>query len=274
MALKVETCVAQHLGDRTEQQDRVALFPHPNRRGMLMAVLADGMGGHSGGAIAAEQVVHQAKQLFAEFAPNAESSHNLLRAVIEEAHLIIKLTRFTSERDPHSTAAVLLLQPERIDWAYCGDSRIYHFRRDKLVTRTVDHSLVAQLVRQGKINEHQALNHPQRSMLMYCLGGDRQPHLDFGDSAPLAGDDVFLLCSDGLWGYFSDSELGGVLAVYSPREAAEILIERARDRANGQGDNISLAIVKLTQDKAQVAPPAGAPCDRSGETTKLVCSRS
>lgn len=262
MPLKVDTCVAQHLGDRAEQQDRVALFPHPQRRGALMAVLADGMGGHSGGAIAAEQVLHKAHELFDACAPGAEAPRDLLRAVIDEAHLVIKLTRFTSEQDPHTTAAVLMLQPGRIDWAYCGDSRIYHFRGDRLQARSVDHSYVEELVRQGRLNAHQALNHPQRNVLMHCLGGDRQPQVDYGESAPLGGDDVFMLCSDGLWGYFSDAELGGVLAAYSPREAAQVLIERARDRAAGQGDNLSLVIIKLNQEKTKPSPPPEKPATR------------
>ncbi|MGB0129252.1 MAG: protein phosphatase 2C domain-containing protein [Rhodocyclaceae bacterium] len=253
MPFRVDACVAQHLGDRVEQQDRLAIFPHPKISGLLMAVLADGMGGHSGGAIAAEQVIHKARQIFSEFSPRSEPARNMLTAVLDESHLAIKLSRFTSEQDPHTTAALLLLQPGRVDWAHCGDSRIYHFRREKLSSRTSDHSYVAELQRQGKISAQQALNHPQRNVLLHCLGGDRDPRLDFGETAPLDTDDVFLMCSDGLWGHFSDPELGGVLALHSPRRAAEILIERARGRAGGQGDNISVAIVKLAQEKTDEA---------------------
>jgi serine/threonine protein phosphatase PrpC len=251
MLVKIDTCAAQHLGDRVEQQDRLVILPHPKRRGLLMAVVADGMGGHSGGAMAAEQVIYKARQLFGEFAPESESGRQLLRNIVEESHLSIKLSRFTSEQDPHTTAAVLLLQSGRVDWAHCGDSRVYHFRGDKLQSRTIDHSFVAELQRQGKINAQQALTHPQRNVLLYCLGGDRDPVIDSGESTPLADDDAFLLCSDGLWGCFSDAELAGVLAGNSPREAAEILIDRARSRAAGQGDNISIAIVKLTKESAE-----------------------
>lgn len=259
MSLKVDTCVAQHLGDRTEQQDRVALFPHPQRRGALMAVLADGMGGHTGGAIAAEQVLHKARELFGASVPAEESPQDLLKAVIDEAHLVIKLTRFTSEQDPHTTAAVLLMQSGRIDWAYCGDSRIYHFRGDKLQVRSMDHSYVGDLVRKGKLSAQQAQVHPQRNMLMHCLGGDRAPKVEFGESVTPKDDDIFILCSDGLWGYFSDAELGGVLAAFTPREAAQVLIERARDRADGDGDNLSLVIVKFTEDKPKPPPRMPAP---------------
>jgi PPM family protein phosphatase len=250
MPLRVDTCVAQHLGDRSEQQDRLALFPHPKVSGMLMAALADGMGGHSGGAIAAEQVIHKARQVFTDYSPQAEPARTMLTTVLDDSHLAIRLSRFTSEQDPHTTAALLVLQAGRVDWAHCGDSRVYHFRGGKLVSRTSDHSYVAELQRQGKISAQQALNHPQRNVLLHCLGGDRDPRLDFGETLPLVAEDTFLMCSDGLWGHFSDPEMAGILALHSPRRAAEILIERARGRAGGQGDNISVAIIKLVDEKA------------------------
>lgn len=259
MALSVETCAAQHIGDRKEQQDRVGLLPHPERRSMLMAVLADGMGGHSGGAMAAEQVILKARQNFEVFAPADEPPKELLRSIIDEAHTVIKLTRFTSEQDPHTTACVLLFQPGRVDWAHCGDSRIYHFRGDKLVSRSADHSYVNEMVKQGFLTPEQAESHPQKNVLLGCLGSEREPTIDFGGTSPLADGDVFLLCSDGLWAYFPDAELGGVLAAHPPRAAAEILIQRARDRANGGGDNCSLAIVKLVERKAEQKPPPPRP---------------
>ena len=259
MALSVETCSAQHIGDRKEQQDRIALFPHTTRRGMLMAVLADGMGGHTGGAMAAEQVVLKARQNFEEFAPGDETPEVLLRSIIEEAHVVTKLTRFTSEQDPHTTACVLLFQAGRVDWAHCGDSRIYHFRGDKLVSRSFDHSYVNEMVKQGFLTPEQAEQHPQKNVLLGCLGSEREPTIDLGGTSPLADGDTFLLCSDGLWAYFSDAELGGVLAAHPPRAAAEILIQRARDRASGHGDNCSLVIVKLVEKKAEKKPAAAVP---------------
>jgi serine/threonine protein phosphatase PrpC len=77
--------------------------------------------------MAAEQVILKARQNFESFAPASESAPDLLRS-IDEAHIVIKLTRFTSEQDPHSTAVVFMMQPDRADWAHCGDSRFYHFR--------------------------------------------------------------------------------------------------------------------------------------------------
>jgi len=259
MALSVETCAAQHIGDRKEQQDRVALFPHPSRPGLLMAMLADGMGGHTGGAMAAEQVVFKARQTFETFAPADETPQDLLRTIIGESHVVIKLTIIPRAQDPHTTACVLLFQAGRVDWAHCGDSRIYHFRNDKLISRSSDHSYVNEMVKQGYLTPEQAEHHPQKNVLLGCLGSEREPTIDFGGTAPLADGDIFLLCSDGLWAYFSDAELGGVLAAHPPRAAAEILIQRSRDRANGHGDNCSVAIIKLVEKKTEKKPAPPAP---------------
>ncbi len=245
MSFTAETCVALHIGDRKEQQDRAGLFSHPTRPGIMLAVLADGMGGHSGGAMAADQVVLRARQNLEAYAPLHERPRDLLGSVIDEAHVGIKLTRFTSEQDPHSTATVFMLQQGQAYWAHCGDSRLYHFRRTETLHRTADHSLVGELQRKGRLDEAGALNHPQRNVLLSCLGSDRPPRIEHGKAASLMAGDSFLLCSDGLWAYFSDSELAAIIREHPARAAAEQLVGVARRRSGGSGDNISLALIKL-----------------------------
>lgn len=247
MAFTIETCTAQHIGDRSEQQDRVGLFAHPTQKGTLLAVLADGMGGHTGGALAAEQVVQSAKNNFESGVLAATGIQATLASGINDAHDGIKLTAMSSEQDPHSTACLLVLQPGRADWAHCGDSRIYHYRNGAKVSRSYDHSHVMNLVKMGYLTEEQAETHPQKNLLISCLGDNDPPKIDFGEAVPLAGGDCFLLCSDGLWAYFSDDEMGRVLNEFPVRQAAEILINSARDRAKGRGDNCSLAIVRLKE---------------------------
>jgi len=92
-------------------------------------------------------------------------------------------------------------------------------------------------------------------VLLSCLGSEREPRVDVGHVSPLAGGDAFLLCSDGLWAYISEEETGQILATQSPRDAASALIELARQRARGGGDNISLAIIKLVEVAPR--PPRG-----------------
>lgn len=251
MPITIDACVAQHQGDRKEQQDRVALVPHPKGGGVALAVVADGMGGHTGGVLAAQQVIHTARNNLEQYSVREESAQSMLESCLSESHMLIKASRFMNEKDPHSTAVMLLLQPGKVSWVHCGDSRMYRFRGDKPFFHTTDHSYVEQLVAKGKITQEQALVHPNRNILVTSLGGNEAPKIDFGESKDLQVGDSFLLCSDGLWGYFSDAELGGVVAAYSAREASELLISRARTRARGEGDNVSVAILKLVEAPAK-----------------------
>lgn len=258
MPLTIDACVAQHIGDRKEQQDRAGLYQHPRQPKIVLAVVADGMGGHTGGSLAAEQVTHTAKTNLEQFSPSAESGEALLEAALREAHLLIRGGRFVNEQEPHSTGVMLLLQPRgdglEAHWAHCGDSRLYYFRGSQRVARTTDHSYVEELLRAGTITTEQAAVHPQRNMLVTSLGGSERPRIDRGCAERLLAGDSFILCSDGLWAYFRDAEMGVILASFSAREAAETLLKRARERSAGKGDNCTLVILKLVE-VAERTPP-------------------
>jgi serine/threonine protein phosphatase PrpC len=170
----------------------------------------------------------------------------MLKQIIEEAHLVIKLTALSAEQEPHSTLAAFVINPGGdCHWAHTGDSRIYHYHGNKLIHRTVDHSYVQTLVDKGEITEEEANIHPQSNILMGCLGTEESPPITLHFIPQLRPDDVLLACSDGVWHYFSNSEMGSALSMLSPREATEFLIQKARSRARGGGDNLSLVIVKL-----------------------------
>ncbi|MCG6877481.1 MAG: protein phosphatase 2C domain-containing protein [Betaproteobacteria bacterium] len=256
MALTIDATTGTHIGDRKEQQDRVAIIPSKRVKGTALVVLADGAGGYTGGAAAASQVVTTATNLFENFSPKDESPEQLLREIVVEAHTVIKLNRLLTEEEPHSTFVALLLQPDRVDWGHVGDSRLYHFRGAELMHRTPDHSLVEQLTREGQIKEEDRHNHPNRNLLLQALGQSEVPEPTFGSSTPLADGDTFLLCSDGLWDYFPDAELAKILSTLPPRKAAEMLVTGARGRANGKGDNLTLALVKLAEAPVQAKPVA------------------
>lgn len=259
MALAIESCSAQHIGDRDEQQDRVALIPHGKHLGTMLLVLADGMGGLTGGALAAEQVVLAARQAFEHFSP-ANAPEEVLASCINDSHEGMKLAAISSGLEPHSTACVLILQPGRADWAHCGDSRIYHFRNGELMARSVDHSVVMRrMVLPGHLTEAQAGRHPKKNLLSSCLGHVTPPEIEFGKADNLQIGDCFMACSDGIWAYFQDDELGEILASLPPRQAAESLIGLARERARGQGDNCAVAIIKVVAAAPKKTGPMGTP---------------
>lgn len=235
-----------HKGDRDYQQDQVNLISHQRVAGCLLGVVADGMGGRSGGRKASDQVMMTAKQLFERYSPDSDDAPTMLKQIVEEAHLVIKLTAISAEQEPHSTLAAFVINPAGdCHWVHTGDSRIYHFQGSKLVHRTIDHSYVQTLVDKGEITEEEANLHPQSNVLMGCLGTEEPPPISYHFIPQLRPDDVLIACSDGVWHYFSHNEMGSALSMLSPREATEFLIQKARSRARGGGDNLSLAIVKL-----------------------------
>ena len=235
-----------HRGDRGYQQDQDEDIPHDRTSGCLLGVLADGMGGKSGGRKAADQVLLTAQQLFERYAPSRDDPAQTLKQLVMEAHLMIKLTAITSEEEPHSTIAAFLVSPSRdCDVVHAGDSRVYHFRNADMLTRTVDHSYVQRLVDEGQISEDEANVHPQSNLLTGCLGTHQDPPLSHQHLGQLQVGDSMLACSDGLWHYFTPRELGAIVHALAPREASEMLISKARQRARGGGDNLSLALMRV-----------------------------
>ncbi len=235
-----------HRGDRAYQQDQVQVVQHDRAPGCLLAIVADGMGGKSGGRKAADQVILTAQQLFERFAPNREDAAETLRQMVFESHLMIKLTAITSEEEPHSTLAAFIVSPSRsADMVHAGDSRVYHFRGANMVSRTIDHSYVQRLVDAGEISEDEANTHPQSNLLTGCLGTNNDPPFTHKHIDRLEVGDTLMTCSDGLWHYFTPRELGAIVHALPPREASEMLVAKARQRARGGGDNLSLALVRL-----------------------------
>ncbi len=235
-----------HKGDREYQQDQVAVFNHPRANGCMLAVVADGMGGRSGGRKASDQVMMTARQLFERYAPETDDAAAMLAQLVQEAHIVIKLTAISAEQEPHSTVAAMLINPAGdCHWIHAGDSRIYHFHGNTLVRRTLDHSYVQTLVNRGEISEEEASVHPQSNILMGCLGTESDPPMETHFIPQLRPGDILMACSDGVWHYFNNEEMGSVLASLSAREASEFLIEKARVRSSGGGDNLSLVIIKV-----------------------------
>ena len=243
---RLSAATGLHKGDRAYQQDQVEVLPHGRVPGCALALVADGMGGKSGGRTAADQVVMIARQVFERFAPNTDDPATMLRQLVVEAHLMIKLTAITADEEPHSTLAAYLVLPDLSAWTvHAGDSRVYHFRGSELVRRTIDHSYVQRLIDEGKITEAQANTHPQSNLLTGCLGTQQDPPIEVTQIERLEIGDTLLACSDGLWHYLSQKELGAIVNALNPREASEMLISKARQRARGTGDNLSLALIRV-----------------------------
>ncbi len=250
---RLSAATASHKGDRAYQQDKVEVLQHPYEKNCLMVVVADGMGGRSGGAMAAQQVVTSARELLALFDVKKDDPQAMLRQLVQDAHAVIHMLKVSSELDPHSTVAAYVILPNgACHWIHSGDTRIYHFRDGRLLARTRDHSHVQELLNRGEINAKQAIGHRESNLITGCLGMDAEPPIELSSIAQLEVGDVLLSCTDGLWAYFPDSELAKLTAALTPVDACKQLLDEARTRAAGKGDNVSLAIVKVG------APPKSA----------------
>jgi len=245
-AFRISAATGLHRGDRAYQQDQVEIMAHDRVPGCALGIVADGMGGKSGGRKAADQVMLTARQLFERYVPSKDDAGTTLRQVVMESHLMIKLTAITSEEEPHSTLAAFLVDPTReCAIAHAGDSRVYHFRGPEMMMRTTDHSFVQRLIDEGRLTEDEALTHPQGNLLTGCLGTQQDPPISVSQIDRLEYGDTLLACSDGLWHYFTPKEMGAILAALPPREASEMMVNKARQRARGGGDNLSMAILRI-----------------------------
>lgn len=245
-AFRLSAATGLHKGDRAYQQDQVEILSHARVNGCALAIVADGMGGKSGGRKAADQVLLTGRQVFERFVPDHDDGADLLRQLVMEAHLMIKLTAITAEEEPHSTIAAFLVNPNLDAWVvHAGDSRVYHFRGPELQRRTTDHSFVQRLIDEGKLTEEAANTHPQSNLLTGCLGTQADPPLSLWNIDRLEYGDTLLACSDGLWHYFTAKEMGAIVHALPPREAGEMLIAKARQRARGGGDNLSVALLRI-----------------------------
>jgi serine/threonine protein phosphatase PrpC len=260
-SFKLSACVADHIGDRGDQQDRVAILTSQHYPGTLMALLADGMGGRSGGRLASDQVMSTAKSLFQELPGHGSTVRDLLTQIATEAHAVIRLTAIASEKEPHSTMVALVIQRGVAVWIHAGDSRLFHFRDGALAHKTIDHSYGSRLTADGELVEGGPETDRFKNILFSAIGIGHELRLDYGQVDDLRTGDSFVLASDGLWAYFTERELGTIVNKCPAREAAETLVRLARERARGHGDNLSVAIVKLEKPDA---PPAKSPLARAG----------
>ena len=250
-AYKIEAGTAQHVGNRAQQNDRVALYTAANAPGYVMAVLADG----NSNAIGSDQALLTAKHLLDEYRVGEVASlprlQELLRSIATEVHQVIKMNPIAATAEPQSTLALLILTPlAQAVWAHVGDSRIYRFSGEICAMRSNDAAYVEHLVAVDKLPLEAAKKHRSSKLLSNMLGNHfKTPYVTTGVQENLQPGDSFLLCSDGLWQFFKDNELAAAVARNAPRMASERLIAKAGERAQGKGDNCSMAIIKL------VAPP-------------------
>lgn len=244
MAMNYSIVHDSRIGGREVNQDRVAWLAAGDA---LVMVVADGMGGHLQGEVAAQLAVDVVIDRFRRASgARIHDPAAFLTEALTDAHRTI--VRYAAECSlpshiaPRTTCIACLVQDGHASWAHAGDSRLYlihaHGEGAGRVARTRDHSLVQRLLDAGTISHAEAAGHPLRHRVFSCLGGDMPPHIEVSVAVPLRAGDLIALCTDGAWSPLGDrlaAELNLPLTVTVPR-----LLDVAEAAAGPDSDNLTL----------------------------------
>ncbi len=236
-------------GGRATNQDRMG---YCYTRDSALFALADGLGGHPRGEVAAQLALQTIATLFQQEArPRLRDPQEFLRRSIFRAHEQVQ--RYAQENkltdSPRTTVVVCVLQNDAAHWAHVGDSRLYFLRNGALLTRTRDHSHVEhqQKDRSPEMTLLQP-DGPTRNMLFTCLGSGQLPMIEVGIPQALRRGDIVLLCSDGLWGQIPESVLVRQFGQQVLSEAVPEVVEMALRQGGTDSDNVTALGVEWEAD--------------------------
>jgi PPM family protein phosphatase len=231
-------------GSRKVNQDRIA---YTYSRDALLLVVADGMGGHAGGEIAAQIAVRLFVERFQQEAkPILRNPLRFLQETMLRAHAALGsyANQFSMLETPRTTCVAVIVQANHAYWAHVGDSRFYLFRQGALIGATKDHSKVQYLVDQGVIPAEEVAVHPDRNKIFSCLGGLVDPVIDLSRRTPLRNGDILMLCTDGLWSVMPQREVATLLTSTPILKTAPQMLREAEQRGGPDGDNLSAIVVR------------------------------
>jgi serine/threonine protein phosphatase PrpC len=241
-------------GSRKVNQDRIA---YTYGRDTLLMVVADGMGGHAGGEIAAQIAVRLFIERFQQEAkPILKNPLKFLQDTMLRAHLALGsyANQFSMLETPRTTCVAVVVQAGHAYWSHVGDSRFYLFRQGSVIAATKDHSKVQYLLDQGLISANQVAAHPDRNKIFSCLGGLVDPVIDLSRRTPLRNGDVLVLCTDGLWSVLTASEIANYLTSTPILKTAPQMMRDAEKRGGPDGDNLSAIIVRWGSERVADEP--------------------
>jgi protein phosphatase len=254
-ALSVSGTMLTHPGSVRELNEDVVAYVLPTEaqiaagRGAL-ALVADGMGGHAAGEVASRIAAETVLRLYYQLEGSPpEVLEKCFRAANDAIHKRSQIDPACSGMG--TTCTVLALKGGTAFVGHIGDSRAYLLRDGRLKQISEDHSLVAQLVREGALTEEEATRSPERNVILRALGTERsiEPSIS-REGFPLRAGDVFMICSDGLSDLVDDQVIAETIAGLAPFEACRALVDAAL--AAGGTDNVSVGVFVA----GQANPPA------------------
>lgn len=257
-------------GQRPYNEDRLA---YSYSKDSVLLVLADGMGGHRHGEIAAQLAIETLTDSFQRLAkPSLNNPAKFLTDHIQQVHDMIENVTQTKglSESPRTTIVVAIIQRGYLYCAHAGDSRLYHFRGNHLLFRTEDHSIVQSMYNRGVISKEDMATHPYKNKIHNCIGGKDAPKIDLSNRIELIEGDTILLCTDGLWGCLNDKEIRSTLYKHHDvTQATDLLMDAAEAAADKNGDNLS-AITLQWGDKQASSNAVSTQQMAFGGTTTII----
>ena len=247
-------------GARRTNQDRMGYL---YTRDAVLMMVADGMGGHARGEVAAQMTLQTMASIFQRDAkPTLPDPARYLEECVLATHRA--LHRYRAENSlpeaPRTTVVACVVQDGVAVWAHVGDSRLYLLRGGVIVARTLDHSRVHHLVSSGLIRPEDAKDHPERNRIFNCIGAYIAPTVEVSRRTALRNGDTLLLCTDGLWGALTDRQIGDAFTGSTVMRAVPELMDFALAKTGAEADNCTaIAMTWAGSESIDMIPPTEAP---------------
>ncbi len=226
---------------RPVNEDAFFVSP-PDDSGSLLAIVADGMGGHNAGEVASSEAINVIKDVVLD---NEHDAKELLTQAINSANSTIYNMSLDKQAlfGMGTTITACLIEKDKVTAAQVGDSRLYLIRDEMIIQITKDHSLVEMLIDNGSITKEDAKHHPQKNVITRAIGTDKEVSADIYEFSICEGD-IILLCSDGLVNMVEDEKILSVITRSKAfEETADKLVAEAENA--GGSDNITVILIKF-----------------------------
>ncbi|MBL7979035.1 MAG: serine/threonine-protein phosphatase [Bacteroidetes Order II. Incertae sedis bacterium] len=242
--MQYHTALISHAGGRRVNQDFAQHATAPPNGSCW--VVADGLGGHGGGEVAAETAVTKILEAFVQ--KPYPSTETITGCILAAQHAVLeKQDAYDSLKRMRTTLVMMVGDAQKVQWAHIGDSRLYCFRDRGLLEYTLDHSVPQALVDAGSILPSDIRSHEDRNRILRSLGNmnDLRPTIR-PERFEVRTGDAFLLCTDGFWEYVHEIEMQADLAKSNqPEQWLKLMEERILSRVKGENDNYTAMAVMV-----------------------------